>query len=142
MPHRIRCYTLFDITKTGVTSRTKSSNEKSWLLRRNTQCNFDTILQIVSLRSQPEVTKDPIKIEISDPSIFGFMYDNEKLKSCWVFEFEVQHSSVFDNYINELGSLYLDCDNVPMIKCGSEDSLLTEFLDASPELKNIHFEII
>ena len=143
MSYRIKCYTLFDITKTGITSRTKSSDDVSdWVTKRNTQCNFDTILQIISLRSQPEVVKNPEKITINDKSIFGFLYNSEKLSYSWVFEFEVQHSSVFDNGIENLGALYLDCDNVPMIIVGTESVCISDFLDATPELKNIHFEII
>lgn len=141
MSYRIKCYTLFDITKTGITSRTKTSDDVSdWVTKRNTQCNFDTILQIISLRSQPEVVKNPEKISVSDKSIFGFLYNSEKLEHCWVFEFEVQHSSVFDNDIDKLGALYLDCDSVPMIVIGTEG--ISAFLDATPEFKNIHFEVV
>ena len=143
MSHRIRCYTLFDITKTNVTNRSKPSEEVStWLYNRNTQCNFDTILQIISLRSQPEVVKNPEKSQIDKFIKFGFLYNVEQLAFCWSFEFEVQHSSVFDNGTNELGALYIDCNNVPMIKCDTESVNLAAFLDTSPELKNIHFEII
>lgn len=141
MSHRIRCYTLFDITKTNITSRAKPDDSvEQWLHKRNTQCNFDTILQIVSLRSQPEVTKEPYKTE-TELTNFGSLYNEKKLIPCWIFEFEVQHSSVFDNGINELGALYIDCDNVPMIKTSTDMSLST-FLNISTELKNIHFEII
>ena len=143
MSHRIRCYTLFDITKTNVTNRSKPSEDvTTWLHNRNTQCNFDTILQVISLRSQPEVVKNPEKLKIDKFTKFGFLYDIKQLDFCWVFEFEIQHSSVFDNGINELGALYTDCNNVPMIKCHTEILNLATFLDTSAELKNIHFEII
>lgn len=141
MSHRIKCYTLFDITKTNITSRTKPDDGvENWLHKRNTQCNFDTILQIVSLRSQPEVTKEPYKVEIEFDN-FGSLYKEKHVIPCWVFEFEVQHSSVFDNGSDELGALYIDCDNVPMIKTSTDISLST-FLNTGSELKNIHFEII
>ena len=141
MSHRIRCYTLFDITKTNITSRTKPDDSvERWVHKRNTQCNFDTILQIISLRSQPEVVKPPQRIQI-DSSYFGSKY-REKSLYCWVFEFEVFHSSVFDNGLSELGSLYTDCDYVPMIQTNTESVELSAFLDTSFELKNIHFEII
>lgn len=141
MSHRIRCYTLFDITKTNVTNRSKPSEDvTTWLYNRNTQCNFDTILQVISLRSQPEVVKNPEKSNIDKFTKFGSLYDT--ITYYWVFEFEVQHSSVFDNGINELGALYIDCNNVPMIKCHTEIPNLATFLDTSAELKNIHFEII
>ena len=145
MSHRIRCYTLFDITRTGTTNRTKPDDDVAvWLHSRNTQCNFDTILQIISLRSQPDLLKDPQKLEIDLNSFaeFGFMYKSNEKVSCWSFEFDIQHSSVFDDGIHELGYLYTDCDNVPMIKTDLEINNLVTFLNISPELKNIHFEII
>lgn len=149
MSYSIACYTLFDITYTGVLNRHKpdlDQDEKVWRYKRNTQCNFDTILQSISLRSQPEVIKNPEKIEIrfDEFTNFGFLFqqqENEKY-DCWTFEFNVQHPSVFDNGITELGLLYNDCDNVPMIRCGTEWEKLPDFLDTSDELRNIYFKVV
>lgn len=147
MSIKIACYTLFDITQTGVLNRSKSgtNNDVDFLLKRNTQCNFDTILQIISLRSQPEVLEIPTKenLRLDEFTNFGFMYQQVENETypVWRFLFEVQHASVFDNGINELGSLYYDCDQVPMILCGTEWDKLPNFLDTTPELKNIHFTI-
>lgn len=148
MSFKISCYTLFDITSTGVLNRSKPDPDldyNDWLLKRNTQCNFDTILQAISLRSQPEIVKNPelIKIKFDDQYEFGFLFeqqDNEEY-NCWTFEFEIQHLSVFDTGISELGALYDDCDSIPMIKVGTEWEKLPEFLDTSDELKNIYFKI-
>ena len=54
MSYRIRCYTLFDITRTGVLNRKSPAmynpeELKSWEYKRNTQANYDTILQIINL---------------------------------------------------------------------------------------------
>lgn len=143
---RIRCYTLFDITKTGVLNRKAPINgspEKvlEWEHNRNTQCNLDTIIQIISLRSQPENISTPIKLNEKFKE-FGFMFEDEELNSYWTFDFDVMQLSVFDDGINPLGYLIEDCDNVPMIKVGTEWSKLPEFLDTTPELKNIYFEVI
>jgi hypothetical protein len=59
-----------------------------------------------------------------------------------MFEFEIQHPSVFNDGITELGALYTDCAKIPMIKCGTEWSKLPGFLDTTEELRNIYFEII
>ena len=143
--YRIRCHTLFDITQTGVLNRSKPTEEniEGWVKRRNTQCNFDTVLQVISLRSQPEVVRLPVSIEIteSEYQLFGFLYNTENV-SCWKFEFEVQHSSVFENGIVPLGALYKDCEGVPMIICDNMHSMCPKFLDTSPELRNIHFEVL
>jgi hypothetical protein len=140
MPYRIRCYTLFDITNTGVTARSKPTEPIiSWIHARNSQCNFDTLLQLISLRSQPDVVRIPEQHEGSN-SYFGSSYTT--VVTYWAFEFEIQHASVFDNGMGSLGALYADCDQVPMIKCGTEIERVTTYLDTSLELKNIHFEIL
>jgi hypothetical protein len=114
----------------------------NWIYRRNTQCNFDTLLQVISLRSQPELVRIPIKIDANDTKFdkFGILY-KDSLKHYWKFEFEVQHSSVFENGIVPLGALYKDCDGVPMIRCNGQEDTLPGFLDTSDELKNIYFEV-
>jgi len=146
---KIRCYVLFDITQTNVVNRIRPSEGEeyvSWLNKRNTQCNFDTILQVVSLRSQPENIQPPKKIEIHFNKVdyFGFVYEKMKKTKypCWTFDFEINHPSVFDNGINELGLLYNDCENVPMINCTKEYSKMNNSLNTSDELRNIFFEVI
>ena len=62
MSFRIECYTLFDITQTGVLNRSRPVDGQDldqWVHKRNTQANFDTLLQIISLRSQPEIVSSP-----------------------------------------------------------------------------------
>lgn len=146
MALRLRCYTLFDITRTGINSRAKAPTENNadWLNKRNSQCNFDTILQVISMRSQPEISNDPRKIalEPQKTNIFGTMYSKERNLNAWIFDFEVQHASVFENDKSNIGSLYTDCEGVPMIKTKDTLDTLPVFLDIGPELKNIHFEII
>jgi len=150
MSYKIRCYTLFDITKTGVINRKPPINgspEKTheWEKRRNTQANFDTILQVISLRSQPENISETKVIDIyfKEFGNFGFIYDiEENIQHIWTFEFTISHGGVFNDGIDELGNLFNDCHNVPMIKVNNEFSKLPMYLDTTPELKNIHFEVI
>lgn len=148
MSFRITCYTLFDITQTGVLNRARPSSDENveqWIYKRNTQCNFDTILQVISLRSQPEEITVPEKVEIRFDEFenFGFLFEQIENETypCWKFNFDIQHPSVFDDGINELGALYRDCDGVPMIHCDTEWNKLPTFLDVSPELKNIYFVV-
>lgn len=148
MSFKITCYTLFDITPTGVMNRHKPADVEdipAWLHKRNTQCNFDTVVQTISLRSQPEVTRTPEKIQIRFDEFdnFGFLFEQIENESynCWTFDFEIQHPSVFNDGINELGALYSDCDNVPMIKTDTSWIKLPAFLDTSDELRNIYFKV-
>ena len=148
MSQRLSCYVLFDVTHTGVMNRSRpqDADTVNWLRRRNTQCNFDTILQVISLRSQPDVVKLPQKIEITDKELdfFGFSYfqDADDTYYCWKFDFEVQHSSVFADSYDTLGALYKDCDGVPMINFEDQLDFSSAFLDTTTELKNIHFEVL
>ena len=151
MSFKLKCYTLFDITKTGNINRRPPVNgtpeqTKRWEKTRNTQTNFDTIIQVLSLRSQPEDITEPIEeIVIFDGELdmFGFLFDNDDIAhSCWSFEMSIPHNKVYADDINELGNLLRDCDGVPMIKVGTEWDKLPNFLDTTPELRNIHFEVI
>jgi len=148
MTCRIKCFTLFDITKTGITNRRNRpagtlEQNIQWEKQRNTQCNFDTIIQAISLRSQPEEISTPVKtlIKFSKFYKFGFLFeDDENEYDCWSFIFSVSHDSVFYDGVTELGALYTDCDSIPMILIGTEWQKLPSFLDGTDELRNIYFE--
>lgn len=149
MSFKLRCYTLFDVTQTGITNRGKPSDDSAmaeWVYKRNTQCNLDTILQVISLRSQPDLDTRPklIKINLKEFDKFGFLFEQlpDEFCNCWYFDFSIQHASVFNDGISDLGALLSDCDRVPMIKCGTEWEKLPSFLDTSEALKNINFEVI
>lgn len=143
----INCKTLFDITRTNISNRRPpldmGSDTQAWQEKRNTQTNLDTLIQIISLRAQPERISDPVKKPMTPEDLenFGFLFENEENLHYWSFNFFVNHDGVFYNGIDELGSLYSDCDTVPMIKTKTVEKV-EGFLDASPELKNIHFEVV
>lgn len=149
MSYTITCYTLFDITPTGIVNRNRPVEDEgiaSWLHKRNTQCNFDTVLQAISLRSQPEIIKMPEKTQIrfDEFTDFGFLFEQQEdeVYTCWSFDFNIQHASVFNDGTNALGALYSDCDTVPMIKTDTVWDKLPAFLDTSDELKNIYFKAV
>jgi hypothetical protein len=145
---RIRCYSLFDITKTNVTNKKKlldASVEEAleWQNKRSTQCNLDTIIQVISLRAQPENVTEPF-LNSDDKNIdkFGFLYDFTETQNYWYFDFIVNYASVFSDGKDDLGALYNDCEDVPMIKTGKSPHNIPTSLDISPELRNIYFEIL
>lgn len=140
MNFRIICYTLFNITQTGITARAKQDidNITIWTQKRNTQWNFDTIIQLISLRAQPDILIYP-EVILADKKNFGKIYETEKNLKCWKFIFSVQHGSVYDNGNNELGYLYEDCHNIPMLLIGDESKKLKPILDTSTEFRNIYF---
>lgn len=144
---RIRCITLFDITKTDVNSRRSTNGIDDTIAynkRRNQQINFETILQIINMRSQPEDITTPVKIidSFKNSSIWGKKYKSKENISCWAFMFTITHNSVFNDGISELGNLFKDCDGVPMITKLEEWANLETKLNTSAEYKNIHFELV
>jgi len=147
MGMNIRCSTLFNITKTGITQRRAplgSNNETEWYQKRSMQANLDTIIQVISLRAQPENITDPVETIVNLEKIerFGFLLNSDEPVKMWSFKFYVNYGAVFESSEHELGGLYTDCEQVPMIKLDEKITNLTAFLDTSPELCNIHFEVV
>lgn len=141
--HRISCFTLFDITKTGIANRARPGDDvldtSDWFNKRNTQCNFDTILQVISLRAQPDVINDPKKFTNKLDNMFGLAYQDNNLHNIWTFDFTVQHSSVFEDGIQQLGYLYQDCIGVPMIISDNIDIKIVNTLQIDDQYRNIFF---
>lgn len=148
----IKCSTLFDITRTGVTNRKSpvgmdDTALQIWNRDRNTQYNFDTIVQVLSLRAQPENITNPVKIEATAEDLFikfgtSSLRDQKASRYMWCFNFYIDKDDVFNENNDKLGSLYSDCSNVPMININNEPDKSHAFLDVSKELRNIYFEII
>lgn len=139
---KIRCLTLFDITKTNVSNRRQLLSEPedaNLLKQRNQQSNFETILQIIGLRSQPEDITDPVKHLRSDKKIWGSKYKSNS--AVWSFTFTIQSPVIYATENDPLGNLYLDSDGVPMITKLEETATLDSKLSNSPYEKNIHFQI-
>lgn len=140
---------MFDITKTNITSKknlldASVSELAEWQNKRNTQCNLDTIIQVISLRAQPEQITDPVQSVINADVVdnFGFLYQSEESQNYWFFDFVVNYGSVFSDGIDDLGALFNDCEDVPMIKTKTSHTNIPSFLDTTPELCNIYFKIL
>lgn len=108
---RIQCRTLFDITATGVTGHlkpsrmpfvdhagTKITNTESWNRSRNQQRNWETLTQLISLRTQVNDLILPVKND-----------------SHWTFEFTVDNDNLFVGIDDPLAVLKADCEGVPML---------------------------
>ena len=135
---KIKCVTLFDITKTGASRRQIATKDA------NQQINFETILQIISMRCQPENITSPKRIVIDKKDArWGekYLVETQNILA-WEFFFDVYHREVFNDGENKLGNLYSDSNEVPMIVNLDETSRLSSKINTSGELKNIHYEII
>jgi hypothetical protein len=134
---RYACQTLFDITATGVTGHCRSQrmpftdhtgqlihNQESWNRSRNQQRNWETLLQILALRTQ--------LFEISDPIV-------DSTGTRWMFEFESDRDGVFGPESDPTAILRADADGVPMLRELNNDSDIDPYLCTSGARQNIWF---
>lgn len=90
------------------------------------QSNFDTLIQLLSLRCQPE--------EISQT--FTKQINNDLW---YYFDFTLPVLGVFSDGEDMFGALLQDCQNVPMMPT---DVFNQESLDSLSETPNIKFEVL
>jgi len=135
---KFQCRTLFDITATGVTGHYRSvrgafvdlvgnqiRNEQDWNRARNQQRNWETVTQIISLRTQVFELTDPVK-----------NLDH------WQFEFEVETPSVFGTTGNPVEVLIQDSHHVPMLNKLNNTLELPPNLISSGSGQNIWFTVL
>lgn len=132
--HKIRCYTLFDCTATGITGRNRHrafpvttalgtviTQADQLALAMHQQRNWDTFLQVISLRTQPDILLLPVVIEDLAAGIVGL---GRSAKQVWMFEFNTDRQDVFLKGTDPLGYLLDDAHGVPMLRN------LTEFTES------------
>jgi hypothetical protein len=134
---KICCKTLFDITHTGITGHYRPArgefvdragqtikDQRSWDRARNQQRNWETLTQLISLRTQ---------VDLSSP-----LYKNKS----WKFEFEFEAENLFWKDNDPVGILKDDCNGVPMLLGLTEKDTLQPFLVTNGPGQNIWFETI
>jgi len=107
---------------------------------RNQQRNWETLIQVLSLRTQPLEINGPIdsSYELSGDSIFGEMYRG--LHTVWYFSFGVEAHSVFTKGKDTVGRLYDDFAEVPIIQGLDETArFMLPIFYPHGAIKNIHF---
>ena len=137
---KVLCRTLFDCTFTGVTGHLRPQQlpfttktglvidtAEQWNRSRNQQRNWESLLQIVSLRTQPMNVVPPVKH-----------------KDGWHFEFEVEAEGVLSSEFgsSDLAGLVADCEAVPMVTGLDESGVVTATLHAQGTNQNIWFTAI
>ena len=145
----IVCYTLYDITPSGIKSHTRSlnfpttdrtgriiHNIQGWDEARNQQRNWETILQVVSLRAQPENCTLPVSF-ITPLAKTEFSVKKGKSK-VWSFAFDSEIDDAFEVNDNPIGALIDDVNMVPMITNLTESSNVGPVLQSIVN-KNIYF---
>lgn len=126
-------YTLVDITPTGVTRGADS-------LERDQQRNWETVLQAISLITQPTTIYEPNYVEIDVKWCeFGEFFEGEH--KVWTWQFAVEHSDVFARGDNEVGVLQELFEQVPVI-CGLEETarFMLPIFYPYGGIKNVYFK--
>jgi len=132
---KISVTTLFDCADTGVTGHYRPSavpftdrtgteirDQAQWNQSRNRQRNWETLQQVIGLRSQIESYTSP-----------------ERKQHQWKFEISVERSDVFGQ---DLVDLRRDCEGVPMIVGLTETAGVLPRLTTQGNQQNIWFETI
>jgi hypothetical protein len=145
---RVECYCLFDITCTGVTNQRRTNswpitandgqiidNERALHYARNQQRNWDTITQLISLRTQPFNLTNPKQIKLTDPASAGF--DRAGPLTAWHFEFEIEFADQWRENDDELFRLKQDTNGVPMIIGLEESDGIGTLLNTNSSVRNI-----
>jgi hypothetical protein len=137
---KIQCRTLFDCSHTGITGHFRPStvpfedqtgqtinNQQDWNRARNQQRNWETIVQMISLRTQP--------MAIGNTTVAD---------GAWEFSFEIETPGVYsaNGDIDNYDSLLSECSGIPMIVGLDEINELAPELIATGSKQNIWFNTI
>lgn len=108
--------TLVDITATGVIRHT-TNNE----LQRNQQRNWETVLQCIGIKAQPQLIEGPYckTVIIDETTIFPNIYFGKQ--KVWLFSFGVEYEDVFLINNDPVGALDAAFSKVPII-CGLDET--------------------
>lgn len=134
---KFACQTRFDITATGITGYLKSAHmpfqdragqiiqdTASWNRSRNQQRNWETLTQILGLRTQLFALTDPIQ---------------DQTGTCWMFEFETETAGVYGPEDDPTQVLREDANGVPMLRELNNNPEIESFLITSGPDQNIWF---
>jgi hypothetical protein len=134
------CQTLFDITDTGVTGHFRNSrvpfqdragqvivDQSTWNRSRNQQRNWETLTQILALRTQLFDITQPVR---------------DTSGTSWMFEFETEQEGVFGDLVDPVSVLRADADGVPMLlDLDNRRDLMPILRTQGPE-QNIWFAVL
>lgn len=137
---KIVCRTLFDCSYTGVTGHFRPSeipfvdrvgqhitDTATWHRSRNQQRNWETLMQIVGLRTQPHnITRPDCKDGV------------------WTFEFTAEAEGVYSLNDNDdpLAGLKQDCEGIPMVVNLDEHPGIQPTVSVNGSNQNIWFDTI
>lgn len=129
-------FTLIDITPTGVINYSPQNEQK-----RNQQRNWETIQQILSLRTQPTILETNNFIADLKDYNFGVNYSGPH--HIWTFKFGVDYADIYQEGSDKFGLVKYDFQITPVI-LGLTETIKSEvavFIPKGP-WNNIYFKSI
>ena len=119
--------TLIDITETGVT---KGAGD-----HRNQQRNWETVLQLLGLKTQPLIVQSPVCFENENLDFFTFGDFYQGTHSVWAFQFRGERDDFYT-----IDQLEEDFEQVPVVLGLSETAkFMLPIFHSYGTLKNIYF---
>jgi len=100
--------------KDGITVNTEEELTKA----RNQQRNWETIKQLLGLRTQAQVDVEPYVINDASLASIGLKRHAGRI---WTFEFSTEFAEVYDIHGKPLQGLIDDFDSIPMLVGLDED---------------------
>jgi len=127
-------YSLVDITPTGVTRGDNNT------LERNQQRNWETVIQCMSLRTQPLNITPPCSTTIGLKEVeFGDFYTGEQ--KVWTWQWAVERQEIYDLPDRPLGAIQQDFEQVPIITYLTETArFMLPIFYPYGTIKNIYFK--
>lgn len=135
---KIAVYTLIDITNTGITSNNPDNQFK-----RNQQRNWETINQVINLRSHATIEASPNtpkQVNLAFHQFGDYYKDHQK---CWKFIFSLKYPETIGSIQDPTEKLRYDINGVPIITGLDETVHLPDpvfYIDGL--LKNTYFKIL
>ena len=129
-------FTLVDITPTGVINYSPKNE-----IKRNQQRNWETVQQILSLRTQPTILGTDCFED--DVKLFNFGINYKGKHKIWTFKFGVDYADIYQEGPDKFGLVKYDFQITPVI-LGLTETAKPEIAVFTPKgpWNNIYFKSI
>lgn len=133
--HLFQGFSLVDITSTGVIHSNDADS-----IERNQQRNWETLIQCIGLRTQPQHIQIPNGIEAELSGFeFGDFYSGKQ--KVWTWSWVVESDGIYDLPGKTLGGLMQDFEQVPIITGLTETArFMLPIFYPYGSIKNIYFK--
>lgn len=134
--HWYQGFTLVDITDTGITKFVQEQAKQ-----RNQHRNWESILQVLGLRTQILDIKQEIILDHVSKYEFGNAYNGQQ--NIWIFKFCVEFEKIYEVGNNPVEVLEKDFEQTPVIVGLDETAKFPmSLLYTYGKEKNIYFKLL